>query len=124
MTQLNGILLGIGAALAAVVLGALVALWIANGHLRTELTAARDQATALRMANAQFTAMVARQNTAVAALKADSEARARRATEATQAAATLAERYKAAAAALSARAQRGDACQAAEALLRGYGGGG
>jgi len=109
MSVINKIALG-GAALVVLTVGWL---FVANARLRAEVAEARANIIACRMANDDFSAVVAKQNKAVEQIKADSENRIRRTKE-------NAQKYLVAAEKIKKTKMHGEACQAADALFNLY----
>ena len=120
MMNLNSILIGLGAAVAAGIAGFMTWLMIANAHLKTDLATARAEAAICRLTNAQFQIMAAKQSAAIARLAAETQAREQHAAAAMREASTLAATYRAKAEQLMRQQPTDESCRAAERLFEGY----
>jgi len=120
MNPVNKILLGVGAALAALIAVAFMWLSLANAHLKTALAQAQANGTACHLANDAFTATVARQNKAVEQMKDENAVREKRAQAAAYEAQKAVRAYSLAAEKLRKIKPRGDACRSTEAIMNLY----
>jgi hypothetical protein len=120
MNPFDKILLGVGAAIALVVAIAIVWLSFANAHLHAALAIAQANVTACQITNDDFRQKAEKQDQAIAALQNESAARAKRASEAEQAAQKTAAPFQAEADRLAGRKNAGDDCKAAADLLNHF----
>jgi hypothetical protein len=120
MNLVNKILLGVGAALALVIVITFIWLSLANAHLKAQLAETQANSTACHLANGEFIAKVAQQNKAVEQLRIAGAAQTKRAQEAVIFAQKIARIYLRAAEKLRKAKPHGDACQATDTIINTY----
>jgi hypothetical protein len=120
MNLIDKILFGAGAIVALVIAVIIVWLCLANAHLRADLAEARVNTTACRLANGDFRQQALRQDAAIAALRLEGAARAKRAAAASAVAEKTAAGFQADASRLAGQKAGGEDCRAATALLDHY----
>ncbi|MDR3450728.1 MAG: hypothetical protein P4M15_13465 [Alphaproteobacteria bacterium] len=120
MDPINKILLGVGAAIVAVIAFAFLWLAIANAHLKAQLAGAQANMTACHIANDDFAATALRQNQAIGALKTRADAQMKQARIEEAAAQKIMRKYYLAAEKIGAAQPHGDACRAAGDLIDTY----
>jgi hypothetical protein len=120
MNPINRILWGGGAAALFALVAVFVWLSLSNAHLKVALAQALESGMACSIANQNFVASEAQRSKAVAALKAEAEAREKRALAAAKDAQKKARVYFLAAERLRKTPLSGDTCKAAENLINSY----